>query len=119
LFCNKPTILKFLVVCLLFSQNCIAEDHWATGGWNCRHWGAIRLFEEPFKFATDLDPEGFLQNYGVWQDYDQNSVIIVWESGKREIIAKEGNKYYNQTAYSFGISSNIEEISKIITKDAE
>ena len=111
--------MKALLLWLLLCSISLGEEHWATGGWNCRHWGAIRLFEEPFKFATDLDPEGFLQNYGVWQDYDQHSVIIVWESGKREIIAKEGNKYYNQTAYSFGVSSNIEEVSKIITKDAE
>jgi len=111
--------MKAILLWLLLCSIILGEDHWATGGWNGRHWGAIRLFEEPFKFATDLDPEGFLQNYGVWQDYDQHSVIIVWESGKREIIAKEGNKYYNQTAYSFGISSNIEEISKIITKDVE
>ena len=113
-------MLKILcIIIVLLPSFSFAEEHWATGGWNCRHWGAIRLFEKPYKFATDLDPEGFLQNYGVWQDFDQHSVIIVWESGKREIIAKEGNKYYHQTAYSFGIASNIEEIKKTIKEKDE
>ena len=109
--------MKALLLWLLLCSISLGEDHWATGGWSCRAWGAIRLYQDPIKFATDLDPEGYLQDYGVWQDYDQNSVIIVWYCGRREIIAKESDKYYHQTAYNFRLSSEVEEIYKIIKKD--
>jgi len=110
-------MLKILFIILgLLPSFCIAEEHWAVGGWNARHWGAIRLFDfELGKWAIEVDPEGNQQDWGVWQDYDQNSVIIIWmDSSRREIIHKHDGKFYHQTGYSFGIASNIEEIKKIL-----
>lgn len=107
--------MKILISFLLLLNICEANEHWATGGWSCRPWGAIRLYELPYKFCTDVDPDGFLQDFGYWQDYDQNSIIIVWEDTSRmEIISQDKNKYYHQAAYPFGISSTIEEVSKTI-----
>lgn len=114
-------MLKILCIILgLLPSFCLAEQHWAVGGWNARNWGAIRLHEDPIKFATDINPDGFLQDYGLWQDYDDWTVIIIWtESGRREMIAKDGNKFYSQVSYSFGIASNVEEIKKIVTGDKD
>jgi hypothetical protein len=112
-------MLKILCIILgLLPSFCLAEQHWAVGGWNARNWGAIRLFDfELGKWAIDVDPEGNQQDWGIWQDYDQNSIIILWmDSSRREIIHKHDGKFYHQTAYSFGIASNIEEIQKTIKK---
>jgi hypothetical protein len=35
------------------------------------------------------------------------------------MIAKDGNKFYSQISYSFGISSNAEEIKKTVTGDKD
>ena len=110
-------MLKFLCILLIsIPAFCLAEQHWAVGGWDARAWGAIRLFDfELGKWAIDVDPEGNQQDWGVWQDYDQDSVIIIWmDSGRREIICRDNGKFFHQTAYTFGISSNIEEIKKTI-----
>lgn len=113
-------LIRSLIAWIILNTVAFSEEHWATGGWNSRHWGAIRLYEEPIKFATDIDPDGFLQDYGLWQDYDDWTVIIIWtESGRREMIAKDGNKFYSQISYSFGISSNAEEIKKTIIGDKD
>ena len=65
-------------------------------------------------YAIDLDPEGKLNNWGVWQHSgNENRVLIVWvESGMMEIIEKRGDKYLRQSAYSWGIASEIEEVKK-------
>ena len=86
---------------------------WPIGCWNCRSWGAIRILEDGY--AIDLDPEGKLNNWGVWQHSgSENRVLIVWvESGMMEIIEKSGDKYLRQSAYSWGIGSEIEEVKKI------
>ena len=86
---------------------------WPIGCWNCRSWGAIRVLEDGY--AIDLDPEGKLNNWGVWQHSgNENRVLIVWvESGMMEIIEKRGDKYLRQSAYSWGIASEIEEVKKI------
>ena len=86
---------------------------WPIGCWNCRSWGAIRLLED--SYAIDLDPEGKLNNWGVWQySGSEDRVLIVWiESGMMEIIEKRGDKYLRQSAYSWGIASEIEEVKKI------
>jgi hypothetical protein len=104
----------FTIVLAISYQACImAERHWAVGGWDCRSWGAIRLLDD--RYAIDLDPEGCLNDWGVWQDFDQHSVLIVWqESSRREVINKSGDKFYHQMAYSFGIASQIQEIRKIL-----
>ena len=106
----KHFIIPFLFFCII--SVCKSEEHWAVGGWNCRSWGAIRLLDD--HYAIDVDPDGFLTNWGMWQDFDQNSVIILWfESSKMDIITKENNKFYTQNCYGFGISSEIEETQKI------
>lgn len=108
-------LIKILTIVLAISyQACImAEQHWAVGGWNARSWGAIRLLDD--RYAIDLDPEGHLNDWGVWQDFDQYSVLIVWqESSRREVISKMDGKFYHQVAYSFGIASNVEEVKKIL-----
>lgn len=110
-------MLKILFIIGLFLPSfCFAEEHWAVGGWDARNWGAIRLFDfELGKWAIDVDPEGNQQDWGIWQDYDRYSVIIVWmDSSRKEIIHKDNGKFYHQTSHSFGISSDIEEIKKII-----
>lgn len=108
-------MFKYLIIslfCLIAISVCKSEEHWAVGGWDCRSWGAIRLLND--HYAIDVDPEGFLINWGMWQDFDQNSIIIMWvESSKMDIIAKENNKFYTQHSYGFGISSEIEETHKI------
>jgi len=85
---------------------------WPIGCWDCRGWGAIRLLED--RYAIDLDPEGHLQNWGVWQWYDQHTVIVMWmESNMLEFIQKDGDKYMRQSLYSFGPGSSLEEVKKI------
>jgi hypothetical protein len=89
------------------------ETHWSCGAWDCRGWGAIRVF--PDGITIDTDPEGYLNDYGYWQNYcGPDSIIIVWmESSRVEIIERHNGKYYRQLSYSFGIGSNIEETKKI------
>jgi hypothetical protein len=41
------------------------------------------------------------------------------DSSRREIIHRHDRKFYHQTAYSFGIASNIEEIKKTIKEKDE
>lgn len=108
-------LLLTISICLMPSF-CLAEDHWAVGAWNARSWGAIRLFDfELGKWAIDVNPEGDQQDWGVWQDFDQHSIIIIWmDSSRTEIIHRHDGKFYHQTAYSFGIASNIEEIKKTL-----
>ena len=107
-----------IVFLLLFCSNVYGEQHWAVGGWDCRSWGAIRLLND--HYAIDVDPEGYLMNWGMWQDFDQNSVIILWiESSKMDIITKENNRFYTQHSYGFGISSEIEETKKIFIEVKE
>lgn len=109
---NLGKILFFFI--LLFSNAIYGEEkHWAIGGWDCRSWGAIRLLED--RYAIDLDPEGCLNNWGVWQDFDENSVLIVWmESNKVEIIVKDKDKFYTQSCFGFGMGSVVEETKKIL-----
>jgi hypothetical protein len=111
-------MLKYTLIPLFFFivvSVCKSEEHWAVGGWDCRSWGAIRLLND--HYAIDVDPEGCLINWGMWQDFDQNSIIIFWaENTKMDIISKENNKFYTQNSYGFGISSEIEETKKILTE---
>lgn len=102
-----------LLVVISFQTCIMAEQHWAVGGWDCRSWGAIRLLED--YYAIDIDAEGCLVNWGMWQNFNQNSVIIVWIENRRiDIIAKENNKFYTQSCYGFGIASTVEETHKIL-----
>jgi len=102
---------KVILIWLAIASTSLAEKHWAVGYWDCRSWGGIRLSEEGY--ANDLGPEGQLQNWGAWQPFDQNSIIVVWmESSKIEIITKEGDKFYTQNCYGFGISSEITETKR-------
>ena len=102
----------FLIVCL-WCSDVLADQHWAVGGWDCRSWGAIRLFDDGL--MIDVDPDGFLTNWGYWQIFDQNSVILMWmDSSKMEIITKDGDKFYTQSSHGFGISSEIEETKKTL-----
>lgn len=106
-------ILLSLSFAINFSSICYSDEHWAIGGWDCRSWGAIRLLDD--HYAIDVDPEGCLTNWGMWQDFDQNSVIIVWvESRKIDIITRDKNKFYTQSCYGFGISSEIQQTNKIL-----
>lgn len=109
-------LIKILTIMLAISyQACImAEQHWAVGAWDCRSWGAIRIFEDGY--TIDVNPDGELQNWGVWQNHNNNSIIIVWlDSSLVEIIEKNtDNKFYRQGTYSFGIGSEIEETKKIL-----
>ena len=94
------------------------RQDWMIGGWNTKHWGAIRLYEDGY--VTDLDPQGDLQNWGIWQNFngDEDEVLIIWmESSMMEIIQRSGDKYYRQSAYPFGVSSEIIEVKKILKED--
>lgn len=96
----------------------IKRQDWMIGGWNTKHWGAIRLYEDGY--VTDLDPQGDLQNWGIWQNFngDEDEVLIIWmESSMMEIIQRSGDKYYRQSAYPFGVSSEIIEVKKIFKED--
>jgi hypothetical protein len=109
----EDTMLKYLLLLLLIPSVSFAE-HWAVGAWNCRPWGAIRIFEDGY--AVDVNPDGELQNWGVWQNHDADSIIIVWlDSDLIEIIeARPDNKFYRQCCYGFGIGSEVEETKKIL-----
>lgn len=106
-----------LTLCLSLAIISVADEiqrtTWPIGCWGCRSWGAIRVLEDGY--AIDLTPEGKLNNWGVWQHSGgENRVLIVWaESGMMEIIEKSGDKYLRQSAYSWGIGSEIEEVKKI------
>lgn len=106
-------MLKYLLLLVLIPSVSFAE-HWAVGAWDCRSWGAIRIFEDGY--TIDVNPDGELQNWGVWQNHNENSIIIVWlDSSLVEIIEKTpNNKFYRQGTYSFGIGSEIEETKKIL-----
>jgi hypothetical protein len=90
--------------------------HWAVGCWDCRSWGAIRLFDvDSGRWALDLDPDGDQQDWGVWQDFSQDAIIIMWmDSNRVEIIMKDDHGYLHQSAHSFGISSVVEPTHKTI-----
>lgn len=89
------------------------HDGWPVGGWNCRAWGAVRLLADGY--AIDLDPEGALQNWGRWQFYTENDVIIVWmESSKIDVISKTEDQYFHQSFFPFGSSTTVEEVKKIL-----
>ena len=106
----------FFMLAILISECTIGEEHWAVGGWNCRSWGAIRILEDGY--VIDVDPEGYLQNWGVWQERNENAIIIVWmESSMLEIIERRDDSFVRQSAFSFGLSSEVEETKKILTKD--
>lgn len=108
-------MLKILCIILgLLPSVCLAEHHWAVGGWDCRSWGSIKLTED--FFAVDLDPQGEMQDWGAWQNYDQHSIVIIWmDSYRIEIINEHYGKFYRQMAIEgFGIVSEVEETKKII-----
>lgn len=109
-------MLKHALIPLFFFivvSVCKSEEHWAVGGWDCRSWGAIRLLDD--HYAIDVDPEGCLMSWGTWQDFDKNSVIIVWiDSSKIDMITKENNKFYTQHSYGFGVASEIQETHKTL-----
>jgi len=98
---------------------CKANDKdWMIGGWNTKHWGAIRLLDDGY--VIDLDPEGKLQNWGIWQNFngDENEVLIIWmDSSLIEIIQRDGDKFYRQSGYPFGINNEIIEVKKIFKED--
>ena len=110
----------FLIVCM-FCSRIDAEEHWVVGAWDTRSWGAIRLYEEPYRYAVDVDPDGEVRNYGVWQDFDKNSVLIVWVlNNSCEIIEKnDDGKFYFETAHNFGVSGTVMETKKIHSDDKE
>lgn len=105
----KALTLWFLLTIIVQAN----EPDWPIGCWNCRSWGAMRLLEDGY--CIDTDPEGFLNDWGVWQRFcGSDAVIVVWmESSRVEIIQKEKDNYYHQTSYSFGIGSLVEEVKKI------
>lgn len=105
------------ILLALLTMQPVADTEWPIGGWNTKSWGAIRLLDDGY--VIDLDPEGKLQNWGIWQYHcSENAVLIIWmESSMMEVIAKEGDKYYRQSAYPFGISSEIQEVKKIFKED--
>lgn len=96
----------------LLCNTCFANE-WPVGAWDCRSWGAIRLLSD--NYCVDTDPEGLLQDWGMWQYFgNQNAIIIVWmESSRIEIIENNNDEYYHQMSYSFGIGSEIEKVNKI------
>lgn len=107
-------MLKIILLTIfLIPSVCLGDQHWAVGGWDCRSWGSIKLSAD--HYAMDVDPQGELQDWGCWQDYDQHSVVIVWmDSYRIEIINKHYGKFYRQVAIEgFGIISEIEETKKI------
>lgn len=105
-------ILAFFLSCFSISY---ADDHWAVGAWDCRSWGAIRLFED--NIAIDIDPEGCLNSIGAWQNFSENAIIIAWiDTTKIEIIERSGSKFYRQCSYGFGPGSDIQETKKILTE---
>ena len=100
------------------------QDGWPVGGWNCRAWGVVRLLADGY--AIDLDPEGALQNWGRWQFYTEQDVIIVWmESSKIDVISKvekqgdSKSQYIHQSFFPYGPSSNPEEVKKIFIENAK
>lgn len=101
----------FLFLCLSFSV-CFAED-WPVGCWDCRSWGAIRLLEN--NYAVYVDPDGYLQNWGIWNyNIHPNRIIIVWmESDMVEVIEKQEDRFVRQSCFPWGTSSEIEETKKI------
>lgn len=106
----------FFMLAILVSKCIIGAEHWAIGGWDCRSWGAIRVLDDGY--VIDLDPEGDLQNWGIWQDRNENAIIIVWmESSMLEIIERRKDKFVRQSAFTFGVSSDIEETKKILTEE--
>ena len=108
----KCLISSLIIVCFSLSE-CKSDDHWAVGGWDCRHWGSVKISKDHYAF--DLNPEGIVQDFGVWQDYDQYSIVIVWQDSYRiEIINKHYDKFYRQVMIEgFGIVSDVEEVNKI------
>ena len=86
---------------------------WPVGCWNCRSWGAIRLLDD--HYAIDTDPEGRLNNWGIWQYYcSDDAVIIVWmESSYDEVIQKNNDKYFMQSLWRGDMSSKVEEVKKV------
>jgi hypothetical protein len=95
---------------LLLSGQLQAEPHWAVGCWDCRSWGAIRLFND--NYAIDVDPEGDLNDLGCWQNFSPDSVIIIWTESRRiEIIQKDTGKFLHQTL--FGYSSAYSPITEV------
>lgn len=104
-------MLKYLLLLILIPSVSFA-DHWASGCWNCRSWGAINVLEDGYVIYTD--PEGNAQDIGVWQNYTQDSIIIMWmESSMMEIIEKREKCFVRQSSFGFGVSSEIEEVKKI------
>lgn len=101
----------FLFLCLSFSIS-FAEE-WPVGCWDCRPWGAIRLLDN--RYVVYVDPDGNLQNWGVWNyNIHSNRIMIVWmESDMLEIIEKEEDKFFRQSCFPWGTSSEIEETKKI------
>lgn len=112
-------LIPSLISIFLLVSVCKSEEHWAVGGWDCRHWGSLKISEDHYAF--DLDPEGIVQDFGVWQDYDQYSVVIVWQDSYRiEIINKHYDKFYRQVMIEgFGAISEVEQTRKINTKKME
>ena len=113
-------LTKFLLslsFAIIFSSICYSDEHWAIGGWDCRHWGSVKIskHEKYGNCAVDIDPQGELQDYGFWQDYDQHSIVILWQDSYRiEIINKHYDKFYRQVMIEgFGIVSDVEEVKKI------
>ena len=89
------------------------ETDWPVGCWNSRAWGGMRLLEDGY--AIDTDPEGRLNNWGIWQYYcSDDAVIIVWmESNYDEVIQKNNDKYFMQSLWCGDMSSKVEEVKKV------
>jgi len=106
------------VLLLLFcGQYCNAE-HWITVAWDCRSWGAVRFYEEPYRYAVEVDPDGNVNNWGYWQDFDENSILVVWmNNNSMDMFVRMDGKVVFQTMYSFGTSNDITETKKILKKD--
>jgi hypothetical protein len=107
----------FLIACLWCSE-AFADQHWITGAWDCRSWGAVRFYEEPYRYAVDVDPDGNVNNWGYWQDFDENSILVVWmNNNSMDMFSRMDGKVVFQTMYSFGVSNDITETKKILKKD--
>ena len=106
-------IIFYLCTFLFFFKVKELEQEWPVGCWDCRSWGAIRLLED--NTAISVDPDGNLENWGIWQyNIHNNRVLIVWmESEMIEIIEKENDKFFRQSAFPWGIASEVEETKKI------
>lgn len=104
--------LFFLLLLYLSPITCFSNE-WPVGCWDCRSWGAIRLFED--HYVIYVDPDGNLEDWGIWNyNIHYNRVMIIWmDTNMVEVIEKEKDVFVRQSCFPWGVSSTIEETKKI------